>query len=373
MNKKVLLIATVQSHIAQFHKTLMRLLKNNGWEIHVAARDNLAEKNGLQLEYPDKVFNIPFQRSPFDKRNYTAYKLLKKLLNEEHYDVIHCNTPVGGMIGRIVGNQYRKYGTRVFYTAHGFHFYKGAPFKNWLIYYPIEKWMSWFTDILITITDEDYNLAKKKFHCKVFRIHGVGVDENRYCPVSDEEKQRLKTEMCFEGPVILNVGELLPNKNHKMAIDMMVEVVKKYPTARLLIAGNGPEKDNLEKYINEMGVAENILLIGYRTNLQDYQHIADVLVACSYREGLPLNLVEAMLSKTVVVASKNRGHRELIKNEITGYLVNGKEDMAEKVISIISNPSPIIRDTAYDYGLLYSSSAVRSELSKIYCVTDSFV
>lgn len=371
--KRVLLIATVQSHIGQFHKPLMRLLKENGWEICVAARDNLAEKNGLQLEYPDKVFDIPFQRSPFDKRNYTAFKMLKQILEEEHYDVIHCNTPVGGMLGRIAGNRYRKRGTKIFYTAHGFHFYKGAPYKNWLIYYPIERWMSRFTDRLITITEEDYSLALKKFHCSVFRMHGVGVDENRFYPVSDEEKQRLKTEMCFKGPVILNVGELLPNKNQKMAIDMMINVVKKYPTAQLLIAGNGPEKDNLEKHINEMGLADNVHLIGYCTNLQDYQRIADVLVACSFREGLPLNLVEAMLSKTVIVASKNRGHRELIKNEVTGYLVNGKEDMAEKVIGIIAHPSPIMRDKAYEYGLLYSNSAVKNELIEIYCATDEFV
>ena len=108
----------------------MQLLKDHGWEIHVAARDNLAEKNGLQLEYPDKVFNIPFQRSPFSPKNLNAYRQLKAILRENHYDVIHCNTPVGGILGRLAGRKYRKSGTQVFYTAHGFHFYKGAPKKK---------------------------------------------------------------------------------------------------------------------------------------------------------------------------------------------------------------------------------------------------
>ena len=134
MSGKILIIATVQSHIGQFHKPLMRLLKENGWEIHAAARNNLAEKDGLQLEYPDHIFDVPFQRSPFDHRNISAYRQLKEILAGEHYDVVHCNTPVAGILGRIAGRKYRRTGTRVYYTAHGFHFYKGAPKKNWIYY-----------------------------------------------------------------------------------------------------------------------------------------------------------------------------------------------------------------------------------------------
>ena len=366
MSKRVLLIATVQSHIGQFHKPLMKLLKDNGWEIHVAARDNLAEKNGLQLEYPDKVFNIPFQRSPFDKRNYAAYKMLKQLLKEEHYDVIHCNTPVGGILGRLAGIKYRKNGTEVYYTAHGFHFYKGAPRHNWFVYYPIEKYMACFTDKLITITQEDYNLAKKRFSCNVYRIHGVGVDEKRFNPVSKSEKDQLKERMGFAGPVILNVGELLPNKNQKMAIMMMKIVIKEYPTAILLIAGNGPEESNLMNLISETGLESNVKLIGYCTNIQEYQKIADISVACSLREGLPLNIVEAMLSETFVVASNNRGHRELIEDGVTGFIVNNCEEMAQRVCMILRDRDISMLSKARKKGIQYSCKSVNEELLSIY-------
>ena len=154
---KVLFVATVQSHIAQFHLKIIEVLKQEGWEIHVAARDNLAEKNGLQLKNVDKVYNILFQRSPFSPKNLKAYRELKKVITGGKYDIIHCNTPVGGILTRIAG---RKEKGNVFYTAHGFHFYKGAPLLNWFIYYPIEKVMAHYTDKLITITDEDYHLAK---------------------------------------------------------------------------------------------------------------------------------------------------------------------------------------------------------------------
>ena len=154
---KVLFVATVQSHIAQFHLKIIEVLKQEGWEIHVAARDNLAQKNGLQLKNVDKVYNILFQRSPFSPKNLKAYREVKKVITGGKYDIIHCNTPVGGILTRIAG---RKEKGNVFYTAHGFHFYKGAPLLNWFIYYPIEKVMAHYTDKLITITDEGLSPGK---------------------------------------------------------------------------------------------------------------------------------------------------------------------------------------------------------------------
>ena len=134
---KVLLTATVQSHICQFHKPLVEVLHAHGCEVHVAARNNLAEKNGLKLDFVEKVFDIPFSRSPKSKDNLRAEKMLKQIINEGNYDVIHCNTPMGGIVTRIAAKQARKNGTRLIYTAHGFHFYEGSPKKNWMVYYPI--------------------------------------------------------------------------------------------------------------------------------------------------------------------------------------------------------------------------------------------
>ena len=173
---KILLVATVQSHICQFHRPLVAMLHEHGCEVHVAARNNLAEKNGLKLDFVEQVFDVPFQRSPFSPKNLGAYKQLKKIIDEGGYDVVHCNTPVGGVVGRLAARKARKRGTKVFYTAHGFHFYKGAPKKNWLIWYPVEKFMCRHTDKLITITQEDYGLASAKFPTRVERIHGVGAN-----------------------------------------------------------------------------------------------------------------------------------------------------------------------------------------------------
>ena len=370
--KKVLLTATVQSHICQFHRPLADVLHSHGCEIHVAARNNLAEKNGLKLDFADRIYDIPFARSPASLDNLRAYRELKELLATEHYDVIHCNTPMGGIVTRLAAGKARKTGTKVFYTAHGFHFYRGAPKKNWLIFYPIEKLFSRITDQLITITAEDFTLASEKFSCPVARIHGVGVDEERYFPVDAEEKLRLREEMGFgpEQKILLCIGELLPNKNQKMAIRVMKRIVESYPDALLLLAGNGPERENLEREIVACGMENNVRMLGYCTNLQDYQHIADVLVSCSYREGLPLNIVEAMLSGNPVVATENRGHRELIRSGDNGFLVRENDigAMSECVLALLGDASLAdrLRSSAREDAAAYGRRNVKNELERIY-------
>lgn len=372
MTQKVLLTVTVQSHICQFHKPLVEILHTAGYEVHVAARNNLSEKNGLKLDFVDQVFNIPFARSPKSLDNLKAYKLLKEIIEKEKYNIVHCNTPMGGIVTRLAAKKARKQGLQVFYTAHGFHFYKGAPLMNWLAFYPIERWFSRITDKLITITHEDYELASKHMHCKTYQTHGVGVNEQRYKTATEQEKQDYRAKLGFSPTqkIILCVGELLPNKNQSMAIHMMQQLVKHYPDAILLLAGNGPEKQHIEELIKSIGLQQNVHMLGYVTNLQEYQHAADALVACSYREGLPLNVVEAMLSGNAVVASYNRGHRELIHDGETGYLVpiNNAEAMSNRLLELFSNPSrkQYIEQAAQSYAQNYGFESVKQELQTIY-------
>lgn len=369
---KVLLTATVQSHICQFHKPLVQMLHEHGCEVHVAAKDNLAEKNGLKLDFVDKIYNIPFARSPKSPDNVRAYFELKKIIDEGNYDVIHCNTPMGGIVTRLAARKTRKKGAKIYYTAHGFHFYKGAPKKNWLVFYPIEKIFSRITDKLITITHEDYLLAKNKFYCEVERIHGVGVDEKRYhlATIEEQKETREKYRLSAEQKIILCVGELLPNKNHQMAIKALKEIIKEFPNTRMLFAGNGPEKERLEKMIEEMKLSEYVKMLGYVTNLEEYQKITDISISCSKREGLPLNIVEAMLSGTPVVASINRGHKELIVNGENGFLVelDDFKGMSQRIVELLKDTVLYdrIRETSEKKARLYTFGNVKKELLKVY-------
>lgn len=365
---KALFVATVQSHIAQFHLKAIELLKQNGYEVHVAARDNLAEKNGLQLKNVDKVFDVPFQRSPFSPANIQAYRKLKKVIKNGEYDIVHCNTPVGGILTRWAARHEKG---EVIYTAHGFHFYKGAPLKNWLLYYPIEKVMSRFTDKLITITEEDYYLAKRKFKCPVYRICGVGINTEKYKNVTFQECQEIRRKNSLDNKiVILCTGELNKNKNQRTLIVAMQIVIKEIPNAVLLLAGNGPEKENLNQLIENLKLEEHVRLIGYHTDLQKYVHMCDIVASASFREGLPLNIVEGMFCSKPVVVSDNRGHRELVADDKNGYLVEPGDSagFAEKMISLCrhSEKCTTMGNEGYQKSVPYWDINVIEELKEIY-------
>lgn len=368
---KILYVATVLSHICQFHLPHLQMLREQGHEIHVAAHDNLAVKNGLQLKYTDRHIEIPFERSPYDPRNIAAYLKLRTLLNEEHYDIIICNTPVGGLLTRFAAQASRRHGTRVIYIAHGFHFYKGAAKMNWILYYPLEEAMAHLCDIVITINKEDYQFARKHFHVRVEHIHGVGVREDRYHPATEakQEEMRRAEGLSKDDFVVICTGELNENKNQTTLISAAAYLTHKIPNLKVLLAGNGPREQDLRKQITAKGLENTVRLLGYRTDLERLVPAVDVVVSCSKREGLPLNIVEAMLCRKPVVASVNRGNAELVDNGVTGYLLPPENAKAfAKHLLLIYRDKSLSRymaDAGYLKAQNYTATAVKKELSDI--------
>lgn len=371
--KKALLTATVQSHIVQFHLPLIDLLKANGYEVHVAARNNLEEKNGLKLDSPTIVYDIPFDRTPLSRNNIRAFNQLKKIIAQNQYDIVHCNTPMGGVVTRLATKDTRKKGTKVFYTAHGFHFYKGAPLKNWMIYYPIEKWLTSYTDKLITISNEDYKLAiNRNFKTKVEHIHGVGANTEKYYPTTSEfvTKQRLKHGYLPDDFICICTGELNRNKNQSTIIKAVPQIIKIIPEFKLLLAGNGPLRQELEKLIDENQLSNHVKLIGYRTDLESYVKISDIALSASIREGLGLNLIEAMLCGKPIIGSHNRGHKELISHLENGLLVGAtsSREFAEAVIELYTNKKlhNKMQKNSLEISQKYTKENVTKELKRIY-------
>ena len=366
--EKVLFTATVDSHILSFHLPYLKLLSEKGYEVHVASNGN------TKIPHADKKFNIPFERNPFNIRNYKAYKKLKYIIQSNNYKLIHCHTPVGSVITRLAAMKSRKKGTKVIYTAHGFHFYKGAPLKNWLIYYPIEKVLSKYTDCLITINSEDYKTAiNKKFSAKsIKKVNGVGVDLSLFYPVDLQEKMDLRKKHNFNEDdfILIYPAELNKNKNQMLLIKVIALLKRKIPNIKLILAGTGKLTDYYKKKVKEMELEKHIIFTGYRKDIDEFLKFSDISVASSIREGLPVNIIESMACGLPVVATKNRGHRELIKNEKNGFIIdlNNVEDFANKVIELFENES--IRDEMRNYNLKhvnkYSVNKVIDEMKKIY-------
>lgn len=366
---RILYTATVLSHICQFHLPYLKMLKEQGHEVHVCARDNLAEKNGLELKFADKFIPAPFSRSPKSTKNLKALKVLKALFKEVHYDLIICNTPMGGIITRMAAKKTRRKGTKVVYMAHGFHFYKGASKKSWMVFYPIEKHFAKKCDTVITITDEDYKLAKAKFKTNVVRMHGAGVDGERHHFVDDSQKLALREELGLkkEDFVCLCVGELNQNKNQKTLVSLVPTLKERIPNFKLLLAGNGKTKEELETQIKELGLQNEVALIGYQPKIERYLRASDVSLSVSKREGLPFNIVEAMLTKKPVVVSENRGHRELVKDGETGFMTNDLEKYTETIVKLAEDKKLYeeITERAWQYAQSYTATSTMEEFKSI--------
>ena len=364
--KKLLITATTMCHICHFHTPYMKEYQQMGYEVHVAAKNNLDVKPGLELKYVDKVFDIPFSRSPFSRDNLKAKRELKRIIDEEGYDLIITNTPICAVVTRMAAKLARKRGTRVVYIAHGFHFYKGAPKKYWLTFYPIEKHFAKKCDALITINEEDYLLAKRRFKTNVFRIHGIGVDGERHRIASNEERVSLREEFeVSDRFVCLCTGELNKNKNQAKLISLVPEILKKIPNFKLWLAGNGPLENELKELIINLGIEDSVELLGYRGDIERYVRATDIVATVSHREGVPLNVIEAQLTGIPVVASENRGHRELIRDGVSGLMSN--DCVSENIIRLYEDSelyNSISRE-ARAFALSYTTGAVKNELFEI--------
>lgn len=378
--KKALMLASVASMIEQFNMDNIKILQNLGYKVEIAANftdgGTLDEKrlNEFKKELDKKklrYIDIHFERSPFSTKNLKAYKSLKKLMKNEQYDLVHVHSPVGSVYGRLAA---RKINATVIYTAHGFHFFAGAPKKNWLLFYPVEKFLSRYTDVLITINKEDYELARKKFHAKkVYLINGVGVSENKFnSKLTEDEKEKLRKELNIKADdfVITYVAELNENKNQKFLIDATNELKKEIPSLKVLLIGKGFKEKEYREYIKNLQLENKIYLLGYRTDIANILSISNMAVSTSIREGLPLNVIEYCLNDLPVVATKNRGHIEIIKDNKNGYLVNlnDLEALKEKILYIYNNYPLEIEKMKKNHFMVekFLSCNINKEMEKIY-------
>lgn len=368
MTRKVLFCATVDYHFKAFHLPYMKWFKDNGWEVHVAA------KGDLELSYVDKKFNLPIERTPISVKNLKAYKELKKIIDNNHYKIIHCHTPMGGLLTRLSAHRSRRYGTKVIYTAHGFHFYEGAPIINWLVYYPIERWLARYTDCLITINKEDYSRATNhKFGAsQIEHVYGIGVDTEKYKTISEEEKNTLRRKHGYtpEQFILFYAAELNKNKNQYLLIKSTANLKKEIPHIKLLLAGSGPLQEEYRIFAKKEGVQKEVDFLGHRKDIDDLLKISDVAVASSYREGLPVNVTEAMACGLPLVASSNRGHCELITNGVNGYVIPNNDYIlfSERLHAIYKSPglrmdmgNESVKNVAR-----HKLTQVSAEMSKIY-------
>lgn len=315
--KKVLIVSTVSRQFYLFEQGNIEILKKMGYEVHAAANFNDRNDRLKKLNIIEHHFDI--ERSPFSYKNIKAYKQLKSIMKKENFDIVHCHSPMGGFLGRISAKKIKV--PRIIYTAHGFHFFKGAPLLNWLLYYPLEKMLSKWTNTIITINNEDFKNAKNFYSDNIEYVPGIGIDSNT--ALYDEECiKNLREELSIESKafVICSVGELNDNKNHEIIIRSLAKI--KDESIVYIICGKGENENYLKKISFELGLKDNVKFLGFRNDVIKIYKLADVFVFPSRREGLSVSLMEAMVSGLPVICSKIRGNIDLIVENKGGILVD---------------------------------------------------
>lgn len=340
---KILYVTTIGGTMA-FFKTFVPDLIKQGHQVDVAANFVGSEVPQEIKDAGCKLFQIDWSRSPLDKNNFKAIRQLKTVVMQQAYDIVHCHTPIAAACTRIACRKARKkFGTKVIYTAHGFHFFTGAPMKNWLIFYTIEKFCARMTDVLITINREDFERAKKKLKVRnVEYVPGVGIHTNDFKPSAENEliRTRIREELQIpvEALLLLSVGELNDNKNHETVIQAVAELSAD-DSVYYMIAGQGGKKEYLQDLVKTLNLGERVRLLGYRTDVKNLYKASDVFVHPSFREGLPVSVMEAMASGLPIIGSNIRGNRDLIVDGKGGYLCSphSVSEFADKLSCILKD------------------------------------
>lgn len=356
--KKALLVTTVSGFVPQFEMKNVQLLQRMGYEVHYASNYFMPSYGGdnHRLDGTGVVrHQIDFVRSPYSLGNIKVFRQMKQLMSQEQFDLVHCHTPMGGVVGRLAAHAAAL--RPVIYTAHGFHFYKGAPVVNWCVYYMIEKWLSRYTDQQIVMNKEDFKNAKK-FHAKYLDyIPGAGVDlEKVESVIVDVDAKRKELNIPLDKEVLLSAGELIKRKNH----ESIIRAVAAMKDERIIyvVCGHGELQEYLHQLAAELNIQDQVHFLGYRTDLLEVMKIADLFIFPSYQEGLPMAMLEAMASGLPIVCSAIRGNSDLMIADSPdwsnnqwklcqgGALVRRPDDVqayAQSIMGLLESPEKLMQ------------------------------
>lgn len=371
---KILFISNISNRITTFVTASIAAAHSLNMDFYQAANWQDADPSQIatdEIAYDIKIKSVPISRNPLAKTNYTAYKELVTFIKQENIDYIHCNTPTGGILGRLAGKKCKV--KKAIYQVHGFHFYKGAPKINWLVYYPVEKWLAHYTDALITINSEDFELAKAKFKLrkngKVYYVPGVGIDTSQY-NLSEKSREEKRRELGLgeDDVALISMGDLIERKNYATAIRSISETNE--PKLQYFICGKGPEEENLKELAESLGVTKQIHFLGFRSDIKELLVAADIFLFTTKQEGLPRSMMEAMASGLPCIASKIRGNTDLLDGIEGGFLCETTDTAAyAEKLKLLANDKALRKAMGKNNIIAiqkFSTETANEELRKVY-------
>lgn len=382
MNKK-LLIAATELHFIHFWIEHINHFRSLGYDVDIVCADCGKRVDELRDLLPEiNVRVISSKRSPLSIDNIKAYKQLKEILSDLSYDCIITNEPVMSVLVRLAARKSRKRGTKVIYIAHGFHFFKGNKRINNIIYHTIEENLSRITDVIVTLNTEDFDSARNfKTGIKVYHINSIGYKSYKFAPCLDDNLRLAKRHefgISDDETVLVFAGELNKNKNQIILLKAIKILKNDGYNVRLILCGKGNQLENLQNYCNENNLNDSVVFLGYYRNANELFPICDIGCSSSIREGLPLNVVEYMASGLPVIASKNRGHTDIVESGKNGFIFDydSPDQFATYVKQIINNPDLLSEmrvnniKKAEKYDILKISNNIAKIIKDTLCISD---
>ncbi|MDF2787345.1 MAG: hypothetical protein K0S80_443 [Neobacillus sp.] len=369
---KILYVTTISNTINAFLIPHIKLLIEQGNQVGLAF-NTVQEISPELIKLGCKVHHVEFQRSPFKKENHIAYKKIKRIVIEEGYKLVHVHTPVASFVTRFACRNIPD--IKMVYTAHGFHFFKGAPKKNWFLYHSLEKIAARWTDALITMNEEDYKSAKKlklRNSGTTFKVHGVGLDLKKFSPQTIQEKNKLRKEYGFNPQdfILINVGELCYRKHQDLLIKSLYLLKDRIPVIKLLLVGDGEMLSVYKELVKRLGLEKKVEFLGFRQDIPNLMLISDIAISTSRQEGLPVNVMEAMATGLPLVVTDCRGNRDLVSSGENGIVVdlNDSQICANAIEKLYKSKE--LRgnfiNKSQDYIKEYSVENVLCEMKEIY-------
>lgn len=366
MSKNVLFTANTLRHLYLCHMQYFEYFKNNNYKVHTVSNDDKKLKNVF------KSFKIDIKRKPFEFSNIKSLFQLKKIIENGNYDIIHTHTPMGATLTRMAAKM-ANYKKTIIYTAHGFHFFKNCPFINWILYYPVEKILSKYTDLIITMNSEDYEFAKKHFKTKIVYVPGVGFNEKKFeISLTQKEKENFRryNRLSKEDFVISYVAEISNRKRQAYLIKTIAKM--NITNEKFLLIGDS-NKSNLNKIkrlIKRYKLENTVKIISFNNEIEKYLEISDLVISVSSQEGLPLNIMEAMYKRKPIIVTNCRGNIDLIQHMENGLVVemNNQQQLMDS-ICLLKNDKDLQKKFANKNKKIigkYSITNVMKKMDKIY-------
>ncbi|EOU1468758.1 TPA: glycosyltransferase [Clostridium perfringens] len=369
--KKILYVTNITRNINSFFIPHLNMLIDQGYIVDCACKITGEHRiNKEKLKGNINFFDIPVTRNPLSIKNIKALYMLYKIQKENKYDIIHVHSPIIGAYTRLLKLFYPS--LKMIYTAHGYHFHKNSSKLSWIVFYNIEKYLAKYTDVLITINNEDFNISKD-FKCgKLIKMNGVGVDLSEFKEISNVKKNKIRESLNLENDdfVIIMVGEHNKNKNQIQLIKAMQILEKDYPKIKAIFIGDGELIEKNKKYIKKNNI-KNSMILGFRKDVNDLINVSDVICSLSYREGLPRNILEGMICKKIVLGSNIRGVTDLVDNESNGYIVENTNLMEivckiRKIYNLDEKKKYTMQKKSFEKAMDYEIDKILEHLKTIY-------